>query len=171
MNTKLEGAGQWGPPEGSHLACGFDASDDTQVHDCPGCGQAGQQPPLDGAVVADVSRDVQRLPVPEVAHGAAGLALGLEPWNQEGPVRGWPQSSGPDVGSAGLRPGVQCVDNQAWGCCTSTGTRGRTRGPCCPGRAGVARGLMQGDCWPRRAPGLASFRTCQAQVSICRCRK
>lgn len=93
-----------GSAPGAHLPRGLDASDDTQVHDGPGRGQAGQQPPLDGAAVADVGRDVQRPPVPEVAHGAAGLALCLEPWNPGGPVKGWPRGSGLDSGSAGLRP-------------------------------------------------------------------
>lgn len=71
---------------GSHLPSGFDASDDAQVHDCPGGHQADQQLPLDGATVIDVSCDVQRLPIPEVAHGAAALAFFHEPWSQEGPI-------------------------------------------------------------------------------------
>lgn len=71
----------WRGPS-THLPRGLDASDDTQVHDCPAGSQAGQQPPLHGATVLDGSRDVQRLAVPEVAHGAGGPALLHEPWNQ-----------------------------------------------------------------------------------------
>lgn len=74
-----------GPAADSHLPHGLDASDDAEVHDRPAGGQAGQQPPLHGAAVLNGSCDVQRLPVPEVAHGARGPALLHEPWNQAVP--------------------------------------------------------------------------------------
>lgn len=75
-------------PAGSYLPSGLNASNDTQIHDRPAGSQAAQQPPLDRATVTDVGCDIQRLPVPEVAHGTAALALLYEPWDQKGPVRG-----------------------------------------------------------------------------------
>lgn len=82
------GGSRQGPARGTHLPCGLDAPADTQIQDCPAGSRAHDQAPLQRAAVLDVGRDVERLPVPEVAHRAAALALPHQPWNRRGAGQG-----------------------------------------------------------------------------------
>lgn len=62
------------------LAHGFDPPDETDVNNAPGCGQAQDQPPLQGAVGLNVGRHVQGLPVPEVIDGRAVHTFLYKAW-------------------------------------------------------------------------------------------
>lgn len=63
-----------------HLPGGLDPADGADVEDAPGTGQAEQDPPLDGAGVADGGGDVEGLPVPEIVHGGAAGTLVHVAW-------------------------------------------------------------------------------------------